>query len=354
MISDLVDLSDCEIPCVKRRKLSGRVRFSLGIIKRLLAIEPTQISKQATLDNAIDETIEYVKRGLRDDVRTILASDKTDTAAELLCRMVLAYRLRGNKVSFSTQEQSEFVNKALCRLRQHPDGVHLIMDEFIVIEAVEEELKASGKDLAFSECTDQIYQIVIKFGVASSSKGNALEPPVRQSLQRFNGFCLMELPFLQDVVLPDWCHELQLQINDIDTASGFGYMGNVAAADLAFLTACPPSKMLVAGSGTRPDGVWLFSDKRYAGSLAIKLYTSSVPQQKHEENETSSDVRACFLKAGGVTVNTAWPTLDVPTWIQVLLPTSRAYCAFTWSFQASRDVLQSPMSKRIPQLVLKT
>ena len=96
-----------KIPCVKHRKLSGRARFSLGIIKRLIAIEPTQISKQATLDNAIDETIEYVKRGLRDDVRTILASDKTDTAAGLLCRMVLAYRLRGNKVSFSTQEQSE-------------------------------------------------------------------------------------------------------------------------------------------------------------------------------------------------------------------------------------------------------
>lgn len=303
MISDLVDLSDCEIPPAKRRKLSGRARFSLGIIRRLIATDLTQIPKQATLDTAVNETIEHVKRGIRDSVRTILASDMTNTAAGLLCRMVLAYRLRGRKVSFSSQGQSDFVNKALCRLRQHPDGVHVIMDESIVIEAVEEELKASGKDPAFSEYMEQIYQIVANFGVASSSKGNALEPLVRRSLQRFNGLCLVDLPFLRGVVLPDWCHKLKLQIDDIDTASGFGYMGGVAAADLGFLTTCPSSKLLVAGSGTRPDGVWFFSDKRYAGSLAIKLYSSSVPQQKHKENETSSYVRACFLKADGGAVN---------------------------------------------------
>ncbi|KAG0008728.1 hypothetical protein BGZ82_004485, partial [Podila clonocystis] len=190
MISDLIDLSDCEIPPAKRRKLSGRARFSLGIIKRLDVTDQTQFSKQATLDSAVDRTIEHVKHELRDGVRTILESDKSGEAARLLSRMVLAYHLQDAKISFSSQQQSDFVNKALCRLRQHPDGVHLIMDEPMVVEAVEEELKTSGKDSALIEYLDQLYQIVTNFGVASTSKGDALEPLVRRSLQRFNGLRL--------------------------------------------------------------------------------------------------------------------------------------------------------------------
>ncbi|KAF8938891.1 hypothetical protein BGZ47_008367, partial [Haplosporangium gracile] len=212
MISDLVDLSNCEIPPAKRRKLSGRARFSLGIINRLIA-NPTQISKQATLDNAIDLTIEQVKRGLRGGVQSILEYDKTGEAFRLLCRMVLANHLHGGKVSFSSSKQSDFVNKALCRLRQDSDGVHLIMDEPIVLEAVEEELKKSGQDSAFSEYLDQLYQIVTNFGIASTSKGDALRSLVR----------LMDLPFLQGITLPNWCDDLKLQIDGINTANGFGY-----------------------------------------------------------------------------------------------------------------------------------
>lgn len=54
--------------------------------------------------------------------------------------------------------------------------------------------------------------------------------------------------------------------------------------------------MLIADEGTRPDGVWFFSDKQYTGSLAIKLYNSPISQDTHKENETSSDIRCCFLK----------------------------------------------------------
>ncbi|KAG0007493.1 hypothetical protein BGZ82_005365, partial [Podila clonocystis] len=61
--------------------------------------------------------------------------------------------------------------------------------------------------------------------------------------------------------------------------------------------------MLIANFGTRPDGAWFFSDKRYAGSLAIKFYSSSIPQQKHFENETSSDIRGCFLQKDGAKLN---------------------------------------------------
>ncbi|KAF9396246.1 hypothetical protein BGZ94_006505, partial [Podila epigama] len=96
-----------------------------------------------------------------------------------------------------------------------------------------------------------------------------------------------------------------LQIDEINTANGFGYTDSGVAADLAFLNDCPPNKMLLASFGTRPDGVWFFSDKCYAGSLAIKFYSSRLSREKHKENETSSDIRCCFLQKDGSTSNSS-------------------------------------------------
>ncbi|KAK3818359.1 MAG: hypothetical protein J3Q66DRAFT_429437 [Benniella sp.] len=80
------------------------------------------------------------------------------------------------------------------------------------------------------------------------------------------------------------------------------------AADLAFLAECPPNKMLIASHSTRPDGAWFFSDKQYAGSLAIKFYSNRVPQELHQSrtilnDSTSSDIRGCFLQKDGITLN---------------------------------------------------
>ncbi|KAG0041828.1 hypothetical protein BGZ89_007215, partial [Linnemannia elongata] len=263
-------------------------------------------SKQVDLEDAVDKSIEHTMNGLRAGVRIILENDKTGEAARLLGRMVLAYHLQDGKISFSSQQQSDFVDKALCRLRPHPDGIHLVLDEPMVVEAVQEELKASDKDPALSEYLDQLYRIVTNFGVASTSKGDALEPLVRRSLQRFNGFRLVDLPFLQSIALPKWCDDLRLQIDGINTANGFGYTDIGVAADLAFLADCPPNKMLIASYSTRPDGAWFFSDKRYAGTLAIKFYSSRLAQKAHQSNETSSDIRGCFLQKDGTTLN---PTL---------------------------------------------
>ncbi|KAF9198322.1 hypothetical protein BGZ49_000878 [Haplosporangium sp. Z 27] len=52
------------------------------------------------------------------------------------------------------------------------------------------------------------------------------------------------------------------------------------------------------------DGAWFFEDTRYAGSLAIKLYTQLISEKKHDENNTSSDIRSSFLKTDGVSENT--------------------------------------------------
>ncbi|KAI8595212.1 hypothetical protein EDD21DRAFT_448798 [Dissophora ornata] len=224
--------------------------------------------------------------------------------------MVLAYRLQDGKISFSSDKQSDFVDKALCKLRLHPDGIHLVIDEPMVVEVVEEELKASNKDPAFVEHIDQFCRIITNFGIASTTKGDALEPQplIRRSLQRFNGFRLVDLPFLQGITPPTWCSNLRLQIDEINTANGFGYTATGVAADRAFLTECPPNKMLLANFGARPDGAWFFSEQ-YAGSLAIKFYSNPVPQKKHKENDTSSDLRCCFLQKDGMTLNS--PLADI-------------------------------------------
>ncbi|KAG0212245.1 hypothetical protein BGX28_006598 [Mortierella sp. GBA30] len=302
ILSDLTDMGDCAIPETKRRKLAGRARFSIDVVNRLTKASSPEDSKQAVLDNAIDKSIEHTMDGLRSGVRTILSNDPAAGLARLLCRMVLAYHLHGGKISFAGKEQADFVDKALCRLQPHPDGVHLVMDEPMVVEAVEDELKATGKDPAFIEYMDQMYQIVTNFGITSTSKGDAFEPLVRRSLQRFNGYRLVDLPFLRGVSLPSWCDNLKLQIDEINTANGFGYSAGGVRADLAFLTECPPNKMLVAMFGTRPDGAWFFPDTQYAGSLAIKLFSDRIKQDIHESNETSSDIRGCFLKKDGATV----------------------------------------------------
>lgn len=130
------------------------------------------------------------------------------------------------------------------------------MDEPMVVEAAEEELKATGEDPAFLENLDQIFQIVTNFGIASTSKGDAFEPLVHRSLQRFNGYRLADLPFLQGVTLPTWCDNLNLHIDEINTANGFGYTTSDVRADLTFLSKCPPNKMPIANDGTRPDGAW--------------------------------------------------------------------------------------------------
>jgi len=175
----------------------------------------------------------------------------------------------------------------------------------MVIEAVEIELKASGKDPAFLEYLDQIFQIVTNFGLATTSKGDAFEPLVRRCLQRFNGYAIVDLPFLKGVTLPAWCHNLTLQIDTINTASGFGYTETGLRADLAFLRDCPPNQMLIAQFGTRPDGLWFFSGNHYGGSLAIKLYSDKISKDLLRSNETSSDVRGCFLSKDGISVSRA-------------------------------------------------
>ncbi|OAQ24793.1 hypothetical protein K457DRAFT_129501 [Linnemannia elongata AG-77] len=174
---------------------------------------------------------------------------------------VLAYHLYGGKISFAGKDRPNFVDKALHRLRPHTDGVHSVMDEPMVVEAVEEYLNATGEDPTFLDYLDQIFQIRYAF-----------EPLVTRSLQRFNGYRLVDIPFLQGVTLPTCYDKLDLQIDETNTANGFGYSTIDVRADLTFLSEFSSNKMLIANDGKHPDGAW-FSLKTV--TLALLRSTST-------------------------------------------------------------------------------
>ncbi|GJJ77536.1 hypothetical protein EMPS_09895 [Entomortierella parvispora] len=302
VLSELVDISDCTIPRVKRQKLTGRARFSASVVTEMFEcrhIEPHS-SKQAKLDKVVDLAIARSKLSLQAGVRQLLTDDETGDVAHLLGRMVLAYKLHGGKTQFSISTQADFVDKAVCSLQLQKDGVNWLMEEPLVVEVVEEELKLLGKDLVFLGHLHQLYEILQNLGLKSSAKGNCLEPLVWRALQRFNNFYLVDLPFLKGIELPAWCQGLKLQINEINTAQGYGYgLRDDTRGDLQLLLERPSNKLLAEKSGTRQDGAWFFSNPQYAGSLGIKFYSNTIPQSHHEENETSTDIRCRFMKADG-------------------------------------------------------
>src|SRR4051794_15235353 len=101
--------------------------------------------------------------------------------------------------------------------RSDPADLVELMDDQIVVEAVKEKLKASSKDPASFTYIDQLQQIITNSGITSTFNGDVFELPVRRSLQRFNDYRLVDLSFLQGVKLPAWCHNLKLQIEEINT-----------------------------------------------------------------------------------------------------------------------------------------
>ncbi|KAF9972495.1 hypothetical protein BGZ75_001481, partial [Mortierella antarctica] len=135
VLSNLIDTSGCTLPHVKRRKLTGRARFSVSVIRELFEFHHTDPqTKQTKLEMACDSAINLSKTELRNKVRELLENDSTGDVVHLLGRMVLAYRLQGGKIWFASNAQVDFMDKALCTLRVHSDGVQWLMDEPLVVE----------------------------------------------------------------------------------------------------------------------------------------------------------------------------------------------------------------------------
>ncbi|CAI2176664.1 15449_t:CDS:2 [Funneliformis geosporum] len=147
-----IDLSECVIPPNKRRKLTGWPHFSSSVIGKLN--DSDMHTKQDLFISAVDLAIDQVKNDLKKIVQNLLA-DKALNTARLLGHMVLAYKLYNGKISFAHISEADFVNNALCNLSKDSDDVHLIMDEPLVIEVVEEELKSINVDPEFLVYLDQ-------------------------------------------------------------------------------------------------------------------------------------------------------------------------------------------------------
>ncbi|KAG0182667.1 hypothetical protein DFQ28_001939, partial [Apophysomyces sp. BC1034] len=300
VLSEVIDISDCYIPAAKRRMLTGRPHFSIRVVERLITFNHSdQNSKQRRLENAFDETISQIKTDLEHKVQELITSDKSGEIVKLLSRMVIAHKLWIGKVWFANETSDDFIQKSLCSLREKYSDVYLTMDEPLVVEVVEKKLRELDVDATYVQYLDQFNRLIENLGVKSTANGDMLEPLIRRSLQRFNDIDLANLPFLKGIKLPSWCIGLKLQIDEINTAPGFGFNDEGIKADLEFLKAPSPYKMLIESPGTRHNGAWFFNN-HYAGSLAIKLYTEPLEEFVHKKNETSSDLRGSFLKSDDI------------------------------------------------------
>ncbi|KAF9908675.1 hypothetical protein EC991_009603 [Linnemannia zychae] len=251
MLSSLIDLSGCHIPFAKRHKLSGRAVFSIEVLQNLVDYNnpcTSKDSKQAILDDAVDRTINHFMMEFKRRVRSILEDAKTDEPARLFCRMVLAQQLHAGKVTFPRHPNHDFVKDGFCRLQYYYSDYHLIMDEPMVLEAVQEGLGDIYENPKF-----QAFDRLLATVNVNSARETALERLVRQSLQRFNGYRLIDLPFLRGCVLPNWCSDMRLQLD-------------------------------------------FFPDKRYAGALVTKLNGVPLCELMHEKIEASTDIWRFFPK----------------------------------------------------------
>ncbi|CAG8642908.1 7533_t:CDS:2, partial [Paraglomus brasilianum] len=242
LLGQIIDISDCEIQPEKKRRLSGRFRFATSVAVQIC-------------NGKCSDTI---------------------TIKHLLSWMVIAYKLKGGKIAFTQQDEFDFVNSGVCALREDSDGYHWVVEEPLVIEVLEEELRASEFDPEVLAYLDQFNAMLTNLGTNSAAKGEAFE-----------------LLDIKD--LPEWCKTTTLNVRKFGTAKELGYDDDSTWGDVKFFEKTPGGELLIPNNLTRPDGALLLEGKEHGLSLAIKLYSQPVSNSKHELNEGSSNLRNCFM-----------------------------------------------------------
>ncbi|KAF9087445.1 hypothetical protein BGX27_002935 [Mortierella sp. AM989] len=175
-----LNLEDCTIDDTKRQKLGGRPRFGTRVIIELANLRDSGTgSKQDLLDEAMDRTIQQVKEDLIIEIESKV--EKYKDSIPLLCHMVMAYKLHCGKISFPYQSEYDFVNN-LCALSRGNNGYHWVMDEELVIDAIEEVLRNKSIDASYLVHLQNLDKLIHLLGTTSTTKGNAFEPLVRRSL----------------------------------------------------------------------------------------------------------------------------------------------------------------------------
>jgi len=206
--------------------------------------------------------------------------------------MILAEKLQGGIITFPRLENVDFVNKGLCALSEIGDGYHWKLEEKFVLTIIEKMLQDFDVDYQFTISLEILNNLLGTQGSTTTTKGNAIEPIVRHTLEYFNNIKVCDLPFLKDLKgkLPQWCETAVINIMNSGTAQQLN-LNN----DLTFLSNRRPGEMLVPLSTTRPDGIFWF-DFSHGGSLAIKFFTSFIPEAIHKDNKATSDLRKCFQR----------------------------------------------------------
>ena len=103
LLKKAIDLSGCEIPPDKRKRLIGRPRFAASVIVQLMESDTNKSdtnTKQEVLNCAVDSAINQAKIDLKSRICNLLTNDKTGNVAHLLSRMVLAYKFHNGKILF--------------------------------------------------------------------------------------------------------------------------------------------------------------------------------------------------------------------------------------------------------------
>ncbi|KAL1920655.1 uncharacterized protein VTP21DRAFT_1032 [Calcarisporiella thermophila] len=147
MLKRTLNLDDCVIADAKRQKLSGRARFGTRVIKELSALcDSGTGSKQELIDKSMDQTIQLLRVDLVAEIESKI--EKYKDIIPLLCRMVMAFKLHRGKISFPYKSEYDFVNN-LCALRRDNNSFHWVMDEPLVIDAIEEVLRNKRIDASY-------------------------------------------------------------------------------------------------------------------------------------------------------------------------------------------------------------
>ncbi|KAF9214440.1 hypothetical protein BGZ59_003688 [Podila verticillata] len=112
--SELVDMSDCTLPHGKRRKLTGRTRFSVSVVRELFEFHHTNPhTKQTNLGKALIQRLPYQRLNCVITYDTFWTTMGPAMSHMFSARMVLAYKLQGGKIWFTGDGQADFVDKAL-------------------------------------------------------------------------------------------------------------------------------------------------------------------------------------------------------------------------------------------------
>ncbi|RUS13597.1 hypothetical protein BC937DRAFT_95079, partial [Endogone sp. FLAS-F59071] len=294
ILTKLLDMRGCEIPPDKKRRLTGRCRYTTYMVEAIAAATKSpDKTKQQILDAAIEIAIKKAKNDAKSAVEKLNSRN-----THLLCRMLIAFKLKDGHINFPLEEDADFLNEALCVLTEEDSETYTYsMKEPVIADAVAEKLEELKINPEFFEYFNQLNSIFESYGVTSSAKGSVFERLIGASLKRFNNMLIKDLPFVKNLPvknkanLPAWCNTTTFRVDkDINHEK--------LRDDIEFFKNPQIGVGIYPHHLTGPDWVTPLAPGYWATS-ADKLYTASVNSSTNSNNTSSSDLRSCFTKSDG-------------------------------------------------------